>query len=402
MQAIIKQTPTLPALPDFRNLGTMLRILLGVNGATLLIALAREPRLAAVPTEWAALTGFVEPHLFAELALLWLVQPWLARMGLRGAIVVVTAITCAVAATVSVLLPMMGGETPAALVRHLAFALSAQFALIAYFRLRARALSPAITEARLQALQARIRPHFLFNSLTAVLSLMRSEPRRAEAALEDLADLFRVLMRDNRELTALADEVELCRQYLDLEQLRLGERLVVDWNVKSMPGDALVPPLVLQPLLENAVYHGIEPSTAPGVLSINIFLSRDEVHALLKNPYIADGGRHHAGNKMALDNIRERLALHFDAEASLESRVNKDSYEVHIRMPYRTLKGASAGTGSGTAAKRERGVARGAERRREPRLAQRLPVISSLRLDDERREPSLGEPAITPMRVSNG
>ena len=103
-----------------------------------------------------------------------------------------------------------------------------------------------------------------------------------------------------------------------------------------MPGDALVPPLVLQPLLENAVYHGIEPSSEPGVISINIFLSRGEVHALLKNPYIANGARHRAGNKMALANIRERLALHFDAEASLESRVTHDGYEVHIRMPYRT------------------------------------------------------------------
>src|SRR5690349_17674820 len=379
MQAIIKQTPTLPALPDFRNLGTILRILLAINGATLLVALAREPRLAAVPTEWAALTGFVEPHLFAELALLWLVQPWLAPMSRRSAVLVVTAITCAVAAAVSVLLPAMGGETPPALARHLAFALSAQFALIAYFRLRARALSPAITEARLQALQARIRPHFLFNSLTAVLSLMRSEPRRAEVALEDLADLFRVLMRDNRELAPLADEVELCRQYLELEQLRLGERLVIEWNVKSMPRDALVPPLVLQPLLENAVYHGIEPSTAPGVLSINIFLSRDEVHAILRNPYIANGARHVAGNRMALDNIRERLALHFDAEASLESRVSHDIYEVHIRMPYRTTKAAAAGSGSANAPRRERNGDRGMAKRREPHLAERLPVVAQLR-----------------------
>ena len=94
-----------------------------------------------------------------------------------------------------------------------------------YFHLRARALSPAIAEARLQALQARIRPHFLFNSINAVLSLVRSEPARAEIALQDMADLFRVLMRDNRELAPLADELELCRQYLELEQLRLGERL---------------------------------------------------------------------------------------------------------------------------------------------------------------------------------
>ena len=140
-----------------------------------------------------------------------------------------------------------------------------------------------------------------------------------------MADLFRVLMRDNRDLAPLADEVELCRQYLELEQLRLGDRLQVEWNLKSMPGDALVPPLVLQPLLENAVYHGIEPSSAPGMVSINVFLTRGEVHAILKNPYRADGGRHHSGNKMALANVRERLALHFDAEASLESRITKDA-----------------------------------------------------------------------------
>ena len=105
-----------------------------------------------------------------------------------------------------------------------------------------------------------------------------------------------------------------------------------------MPGDALVPPLVLQPLLENAVYHGIEPSSETGVVSINIFYRGGEVHAILRNPYNADVGGHHAGNKMALGNIRERLKLHFDAEGALESRVRDGAYEVHIRMPYRTMK----------------------------------------------------------------
>jgi two-component system sensor histidine kinase AlgZ len=143
-------------------------------------------------------------------------------------------------------------------------------------------------------------------------------------------------MRDNRELAPLADEVELCRQYLDLEKLRLGERLQAEWHLQSMPGDALVPPLVLQPLLENAVYHGIEPSSEPGVVSINIFYKGGDVHALLRNPYRVHGGRHHGGNKMALENVRERLKLHFDTEGSLESRVKADTYEVHVRMPYRT------------------------------------------------------------------
>jgi two-component system sensor histidine kinase AlgZ len=272
------------------------------------------------------------------------------------------------------------GEAPGSLARHVVFALVAQFVLIGYFHLRARALSPAITEARLQALQARIRPHFLFNSITAVLSLMRSQPRRAEAALEDLADLFRVLMRDNRDLAPLADEVELCRQYLELEQLRLGDRLEIDWNVKSMPGDALVPPLVLQPLLENAVYHGIEPLTERGLLSINIFLSRGEVHAILRNPYVATGARHQVGNNMALDNIRERLALHFDAEASLESKITRDSWEVHIRMPYRTQKPAADSKATTKVERPERGKPSGTHKRRQPR-ARPLPATTATRIE---------------------
>ncbi len=336
MQGIIRQKAALPALPDLRNLGTILRILVGVNGAALVAAIAREPAPALFLREWVTLVGFVEPHLLLLLALLWLFHPALARMPYPTGAAIVALVSVAVALIVHIPAQYGGAFDGAGLARHVLLALIATAALLAYFRLRARALSPALVEARLQALQARIRPHFLFNSINAVLSLVRQEPQRAETALEDMAELFRVLMRDNRDLAPLADEVELCRQYLNLEKLRLGERLQVEWNVKSMPKDALVPPLMLQPLLENAVYHGIEPSSEPGTVSINIFLSRDEVHAVLKNPYRARGGNHHSGNKMALANVRERLALHFDAEAGLESRVTRDGYEVHIHIPYRT------------------------------------------------------------------
>ena len=326
-------------LPDLRNLGTILRVLFAVNGAALAVAFAREQRWSAIVDEWVALTSVVEPYLLAELAVLAMASPRLVRLPYRYGVAAIAGVTVVVGVALHQfydrLLPGQAGSLP----RQLAFALGAVAVLLYYFQLRIRALSPAITEARLQA---RIRPHFLFNSINAVLSLVRSEPQRAEAALEDMADLFRVLMRDNRELTPLSEEVLLCQQYLDLEKLRLGERLHVDWNVKSMPGDALVPPLVLQPLLENAVYHGIEPASTQGTVSINVFLSRGEVHAILKNPIPANGRRHQTGNKMALDNIRERLALHFDAEASLECRVAREGYEVHIRMPYRTAMPASA------------------------------------------------------------
>jgi len=336
MRSIIRQRDDGPGLPDLRNLGTILRVLLAVNAAAALVAFARAAGLPAFAAEWTAISGIVEPHLLLELAVLWMLAPWLARLRFPLAAAAIAALGVLAAVGVEAFVSSLVPQDTGAYATHIAFTLIATYVLLAYFRLRAKALSPAISEARLQALQARIRPHFLFNSINGVLSLIRSEPLRAEEALLDMADLFRVLMRDNRELAPLADEVELCRQYLDLEKLRLGERLGVDWNIKSMPGDALVPPLLLQPLLENAVYHGIESQSTRGTISINIFLSRGEVHAILRNPYSDHGKRHVRGNKMALANIRERLALHFDAEAGLESRILPDAYEVHIRLPYRT------------------------------------------------------------------
>ena len=337
----INQNANTGALPNFRNLGILLRILVIVDGMCLAAALLKTTEPLVLMEELIDVSAIVQPILILSLLALAAANDWLHRLrywhALAALVVLELAITAAVYGFGAHMLGTAGG-----LGRYVIFTLVITGVLIGYFDLRGRALSPALTEARLQALQARIRPHFLFNSINAVLSLVRSNPKRAEVALEDMAELFRVLMRDNRDLTPLEDEVELCRQYLDLEQLRLGERLTVDWNVKSMPADALVPPLMLQPLLENAVYHGIEPSSTPGTVSINLFLSRGEVHAILKNPYRTAGGNHHSGNKMALANVRERLALHFDAEASLESRVTKDAYEVHIRIPYRTQAANSA------------------------------------------------------------
>jgi two-component system sensor histidine kinase AlgZ len=184
------------------------------------------------------------------------------------------------------------------------------------------------------ALTARIRPHFLFNSLNAVLGTIRSDPKRAELALEELSDLFRVLMRDNRELTPLSAEIALARQYLELERLRLGDRLKVRWEIDSCPPDALVPPLMLQPLLENAVYHGIEPAEQPGEILIRVARAANRISLELSNPLLAES-THHAGNQMALANIRERLMLFFDLEAELTTESRDGFYVVRILLPYR-------------------------------------------------------------------
>lgn len=324
-------------LPDFRNLGILLRILLIVNAVALVAAVVKCASLAALGEQIIELAAMVEPLLILTLVMLYLLNGVFSRLpywlGAIAVILLVLALTTLLHAVARNQLPL----NLTSIERYWVLVGLVTAMLLCYFDLRVRALSPAIAEARLQALQARIRPHFLFNSINAVLSLIRQEPKRAETALEDMAELFRVLMADNRELTPLAREVELCRQYLGIEQLRLGERLRVEWHIDKMPSDAMIPPLVLQPLLENAVYHGIEPRTEPGVVSINIYATRDEVHAVLRNPY-SSANDHHHGNNMALDNIRERLQLHFDAEASLTQRVSDKEFQVHIVMPYRREK----------------------------------------------------------------
>ncbi len=333
MASIVNQNAYSSALPNFRNLGILLRILLIVNLAAFAAAVVKSATLRGIWNELLEISAVVEPLLILSLIALMALNGVLSRLPYYLGITGVIALELALSALLYVAgRPLLAAEL-APLERYWLLVFIVTVMLLVYFDLRGRALSPALSEARLQALQARIRPHFLFNSINAVLSLIRQDPKRAEVALEDMSDLFRVLMADNRELTPLAREVELCRQYLDLEQLRLGERLKVEWHIDKMPRDALVPPLVLQPLLENAVYHGIEPRSEPGVISIDIYAVREQVHAVLRNPYRHDGS-HHAGNKMALGNIRERLQLHFDAEASLATKVSDDAYQVHIVIPY--------------------------------------------------------------------
>ena len=324
------------ALPDFGNLGVILRIVLIVLALSAFLALAQASNWQTVVPLFLEVSAPVQPVLVLSILILSGSSRWLRRLDYRTGVLVVVLVELLIVTIVCRTAgEFFGGDPSDQLGRYWLFTLAAAGLILYYFQLRNRALSPALTEARLQALQARIRPHFLFNSINAVLSLIRQAPKRAETALEDMAELFRVLMADNRALSTLASEIELTRQYLNIEQLRLGDRLGVEWHTENMPGEALIPPLVLQPLVENAVYHGIEPCSDTGVISINVYKARDEVHLVLRNPYRRDGN-HHAGNKMALANIRERLALHFDAEASLKSSVSDEAYQVHIVIPYRT------------------------------------------------------------------
>ncbi|MBE0621720.1 MAG: histidine kinase [Burkholderiales bacterium] len=334
--ASIEQNEHADSLPDFRNLGVAARIVLLGNLAGFAAALIQARDAAQLVQQFAELAIVLETSLLLSLVSLYALSKRLSRLpyawGVASVMLLAAAWTTLVLINTGVI--MEGPVTPFGLVRAWVLCALLSAFLIAYFFWRNRAYSPALTEARLQALQARIRPHFLFNSINAVLSLIRSDPKRAEEALEDLAELYRALMQDARRLRTLAEEVTLCRQYLGLEQLRLGERLRVDWEIDAMPADALVPQLLLQPLVENAIFHGIEPGLEPGTVRIHIARDKNQVHLLLTNPYHPDY-QHRVGNRMALANIRERLALQFDVEASLDTEVVGDKFEIRIVLPYR-------------------------------------------------------------------
>ncbi|HMH17666.1 MAG TPA: histidine kinase [Burkholderiales bacterium] len=333
----IRQNDLPDALPDFRNLGVMSRVLLSVNALALLIALARSREIGEFAARVTEIAGSLEPVLLGVVIVLYAGSTLLERLAYVHGLLAVFGIVLAVTAAFFPFQPEIdgSGEWRRELVWSLGYAVLGTGVVAWYFHLRNRAFSPTISEARLQALQARIRPHFLFNSLNAVLSLIRKDPKRAEAALEDLSELFRTAMADNHELIALRDELTLCRQYLNLEQLRLGERLRVQWRLDPTVEEALVPPMLLQPLVENAVYHGIEPGIGPGLIEVHIERRDDRLRLKLTNPYHEEY-HHRQGNRMALANIRERLQLHFDVEASLDTRIADGRFEIDIVMPYRT------------------------------------------------------------------
>src|SRR5262249_3815250 len=273
----IKQNAYPDVLPDFRNLAFMARVLLAVNGLAIAGALYATSAFAAAFDRFMYAAAFLEPLLLVELIVLFAASAPLARLRYWAGCVVVVAIVTLVAGIYHGVVRAFVGEAVPGLPRTLAIAVFAAASLLAYFHLHAKAFSPALAEARLQALQARIRPHFLFNSLNAVLALIRRDPKRAERALEDLADLLRTPMADARQFVRLADEIALLERYADIEQLRLGERLRITWELDAAPSDALLPPMVLQPLLENAVYHGVEPGTGPGDVLVRIERRGDRV-----------------------------------------------------------------------------------------------------------------------------
>ncbi len=188
-------------------------------------------------------------------------------------------------------------------------------------------------EARIQALQARIRPHFLFNSLNTIANLTHSQPSKAEDALLDLAELFRSTLTQRNQIT-LSEELKICRQYLHMEQLRLGERLSIAWDIAPDAEKLSLPALVLQPLIENAIYHGIEPLSDGGEIKITAKNTDNTLMVQVRNPvtdkYVPRDPR---SNRVAVENIQQRLALAYEGNAIFKVEENANDYMVTMMIP---------------------------------------------------------------------
>ena len=200
-----------------------------------------------------------------------------------------------------------------------------------WLRLRGQARVPADTTAKLSELQARIRPHFLFNTLNTALSLVRLDPARAEGVLEDLSELFRVALTNTGEAVTLAEEVELAQRYLAIEQIRFGSRLQVTWELDADAGEARVPPLLLQPLVENAVRHGVEPAPDGGVIRIRTRVKMGRAVVSIANTVSPHPST--PGNGIALRNVRDRLRLMHDVASQFDAQLDGKVFRVQIVVP---------------------------------------------------------------------
>ena len=318
---------------DFCRPALGLRVLLAVQAAV---------ALAALPLAQGWLDALLREATlaFASLAALLLWMPgacaargWLVRQrrSRRQAVLALAGgVSAGVAYALVALMGLVTIHTAAALGTVLAGAALA-LTVWHWMALRVTAAQPVEAHARLAELQSRIRPHFLFNTLNTALALVQVNPLQAEAVLDDLAQLFRAALAESGSAVTLDEEIELAQRYLAIEKLRFGDRLTLVWDLDSGASNAMLPPLVLQPLVENAVRHGIESAVDGGRIVVRTRVVRGMAEVLVSNTLPETPGR--AGSGIALLNVAERLRLLHDVAASFQAGVDGAHYQARILVP---------------------------------------------------------------------
>lgn len=339
-------SPAVGFLPSFCRVGLVFAVVVSAELLALVLALGTDGSWEAMWQRLSLLSLYIQWIALASATVLCVTRPWLASLprGWEGVVawLLIQLVAAGVALGAAALLPASdwgtsGVEGTALLVRSLAVSGIVGALLLRYLYLHHQWQRQVIAEssARFEALQARIRPHFLFNSLNAIASTARSNPPLAEELIQDLSDLFRASLARPEDLSTLGEELELARRYLAIESQRLGDRLRVSWDLEGLPLQAPLPPLMLQPLLENAVYHGVEPSAEGGLIQIVGRYRRGQVNLGIRNPLPpVPTPNCREGNQMAADNVRQRLEAMFPAAASLsEGRVDSD-FQIRLVFPF--------------------------------------------------------------------
>ncbi len=337
-----------PSPFDVCHVGVVLRVVLGVQAVVALGVAYVAQGPADAFSRWAQAAVVTLPA-----SLLWLIvacslRPWLGRASEAAQWLGATGLGAAVGALAhlqALWLDQVVTGAPLRVGWPLVPPVLTGGALagvgLAWLKHRAHSQLPAHAAARLAELQARIRPHFLFNTLNTAIALVQIDPKRAEAVLEDLAELFRQALSSPSLRSTLADEVELARRYLGIEELRFGDRMTVRWELDPLVEQAEVPALILQPLVENAVRHGIEANPLGGWVVVRTRLQGGQAVLTVSNSVPTQGpSAATAGHGIALRNVRQRLKLMHDVEADFEAGLQRSEgsrqppvYVVRIAVP---------------------------------------------------------------------
>ncbi len=328
-------------LPDLCKVGAVLLLVLLAQLLALVLTLTVAIE-SGFSWEFLALSSlFTQWVTLASAALLCALRPLLAGLTVPWAaswsylLILLVALACSFGGRYLGLAGDPGGAAWRNTAIHLSIAAIVAGIALRYFYLQQqlRQQQEAELRARIEALQARIRPHFLFNSMNTIASLIASDPKLAEQAVEDLADLFRQSLADQQAQVPLGQEIELCRRFVAIESLRLGERLEVQWDIDSLPRNVAIPRFTLQPLIENAIYHGIQPLPGGGRVDVRVTLQADRCRLQVTNPVASGGNRATGGHKIALENIRSRMQALYGDKASVDIQRAADSFCVTVSYP---------------------------------------------------------------------
>jgi two-component system, LytTR family, sensor histidine kinase AlgZ len=327
----VERQPARASMFDACHVGVVLRAVLFVEAVVAVAAMFGASQVLDWLLRFSLLTGGVLPATLAWLIAACVLKSGLSRLASSMQWVVGIGLGAAAGVYGCAMLMLMKLVEPAPWLASAAAGALLSAMLLTGLFWRAKARTPAATTARLAELQSRIRPHFLFNTLNSAIALVRAEPAKAEAVLEDLSELFRQALADPAESVTVGQEIALAQRYLEIEQIRFGDRLRVVWSLDSHADTAKLPPLLLQPLVENAVKHGVEPSAEGAQLRISTLRRGSTVVIKVTNTTPAGSGER--GHGLALANVRERLVLLHDVQASFRCAFKDGVFQVRLEVP---------------------------------------------------------------------